>query len=143
MRRRRWQIGLLVGLAAMASSLCVASAGAAVRSPHIKAHPNNAMVNTSISLAGTKFPAKSTFTIEECSQTSWIAGQSPCSTNNAVSVTTNARGHFQTLFKVEVGNNCQRGSEPTSVICYVGEPKPTGIDTVGLTGAARITVTYP
>jgi hypothetical protein len=119
------------------------SAGAATHSPHIKAQPDNAMVNTSIALTGRMFRANSTFTIKECSMTAWIAPQDPCSTNNAVSVTTNNHGRFKASFKAEVCAGGQRGQEPTSVICYLGHPQPTGVDTIALVGATRITVTYP
>jgi hypothetical protein len=143
MQVRRWRIGILIGLAAATTSLCVTSADAAVSSPHIKAQPNNVMVNTSIALTGVRFRANSTFTIKECSTTAWIAPQNLCSANTAVLVTTNNRGRFQASFKAEVCANGQRGKEPTSVICYIGKPQPTGVDTVSLVGAAKITVTYP
>ncbi len=140
---RRWRTGLLIGLATAITSLGMTSAGAALRSPHIKAQPNNAMVNTSIALTGTTFHAHSTFTIKECSMTAWIAPQNPCSASNAVSVTTNKHGRFKASIKAEVCAGGQRGKEPTSVICYLGHPQPTGVDTIGLVGATQITVTYP
>jgi len=30
----------------------------------------------------------------------------------------------------------------TEETCYIGEPQPNGIDTIGLLGAAKITATY-
>ncbi len=143
MQIRRRRIGALMGLAVAATSLCVTTAGAAVSSPHVKAQPNNVMVDTSVSLTGVRFPAKSTFTVKECSATAWIAPQNPCSTNNAVSVTTNRRGRFLASLKAGVCAGGKRGKEPTSVICYVGEPQPNGVDTISLVGAVKITVTYP
>jgi len=140
---RRWRIGILIGLAAAITPLCMTSADAAASSPHITAQPNNVMVDTSIGLTGIRFPAHSTFTIKECSTTAWIAPQDPCSANNAVSVTTNSRGRFRASIKAGVCANGQRGKEPTSVICYIGKPQPTGVDTLSLIGAARVTVTYP
>src|SRR5580692_5412281 len=92
---RRWRIGILMGLAAAIAPLSMTSADAAVSAPHIKAQPNNVMVNTSIALTGVRFPAHSTFTIKECSMKAWIAPQNPCSANNSVSVTTNSRGRFR------------------------------------------------
>jgi hypothetical protein len=143
MQVRQWRVGILIGVAVAATALCVNSAAAAASSPHIKAQPNNVMVNGSIALAGVGFRAKHTYTIRECSTTSWIAPQSTCSSNNAISVSTNKRGRFHASFKADVCANGQRGNEPTSVICYIGTPQPTGVDTVSLVGAVQITVTYP
>lgn len=143
MQVRRWRFAILISLAATATSFCVTSAAAAMGSPHINVQPNNVMVNTSIALTGVRFRANSTFTIKECSTTAWIAPQNPCSSNNAISVTTNKRGRFHASLKADVCANGQRGKEPTSVICYVGKPQPTGVDTIALVGAAKITVTYP
>ena len=57
-------------------------------------------------------------------------------------VLTDSRGRFTRKFRVGLCGG-MRGSEPTSQICYVGEPHPEGIDTIRLHAAATITVTYP
>ena len=124
----------------------IAAAGTPVSStPHIVARPDNVMVNSSIRLIGTGFPADTTIALRECASKGWIVPQNPCDTNNGVSVTTDALGGFKTSFKAEL---CPRGVQPgsrpvTSDTCYIGEPKPAGIDTIELVGAAKITVTYP
>ena len=112
--------------------------------PHIVARPNNLMVNATTTLTGTGFPAKSRVSLAECGAASWIAPRDPCDTTNTVTVTTNRAGGFTTPFKVQL---CPRTTPPvppvTEETCYVGEPHPTGVDTIALRGAARITVTYP
>jgi hypothetical protein len=59
-------------------------------------------------------------------------------------VMTGPRGHFSTSFTVAL---CPREVPPkppvTRETCYIGEPQITGEDTIGLVGAAKITVTYP
>ena len=133
---------LAVGL--LGQSTAVASAaGVSPFPPHIVANPNNVMVNSSTTLTGTGFPPSTTIAIRECGRTSWIAPQNPCDVTNGISVTTNAAGGFTASFKVELCPDGVRGPEPTSEICYIGEPHPSGIDTIALLGAARITVTYP
>ena len=52
--------------------------------PHITAHPSSVMVLNTTTLAGRHFPSKSKITIEECSETSWIAPNQPCDSSNAV-----------------------------------------------------------
>ena len=58
-------------------------------------------------------------------------------------MTTNASGGFKAAFTVTLCPDGVRGPEPTSEICYIGERKPSGVDTVKLVGAAKVTVTYP
>jgi hypothetical protein len=110
-------------------------------SPRIVARPDSIMVNGTTSLTGKHFPARATLTIEECSAPNWIAPQSPCDSSNAVAVHTNGGGNFKATMKVLT---CPPTSAPGfSQICYVGEPKGTGVDTVTLVGAEQITVTGP
>ena len=66
----------------------------------------------------------------------------PCVGNNKISVLTDAHGRFTRQFLVELCGG-KRGPEPTSQICYIGNPHPQGVDTITLRGAARIIVTYP
>ena len=126
-------------------TLAMATPASAVspRPPKIKAHPDNLMVNTFTTLTGTNFAPNTTLRLAECSTTAWAVGaQSPCTTNNAVSVTTGASGEFTTKFQAEV---CPGGKRvgPTAVRCYIGVPKPSGIDTMALEAAVKIVVTYP
>ena len=110
--------------------------------PHIVAKPNNLMVNTKTTLTGSGFPAKTRIVIEECSITNWVVTANPCVRNNKISVLTDRHGRFTRQFRVELCGG-RRGPEPTSQICYIGDPHPEGIDTMRLLGAARVTVTYP
>ena len=100
------------------------------------------MINTKTTLTGSGFPAKTKLTIAECPATNWIVPQNPCVKNNTVSVVTDRHGRFTRQFRVELCGG-KRGPEPTSQICYIGDPHPEGIDTITLLGAAKVTVTYP
>jgi len=53
-------------------------------------------------------------------------------------------GGFTTPLTVQL---CPRKLPPKPPVtrerCYIGEPQPSGIDTISLIGAAKIIVTYP
>ena len=110
--------------------------------PTIKVNPNNVMVNTDTKVTGHHFTPGSTVSLSECSETSWIAPQDPCNTNNTKTVTVDAKGRFHTKMKVE---ECPAVSGPVGVSerCYIGVTKPTGVDTVELQPYAGIVVTGP
>ena len=136
-----------VGLAATiglfaAGSLSGLAGAVATTPPHVVAKPDNVMVNTKTVLTGTGFPAKTRLTIEECPGKGWIVPQKPCIRNNRISVVTDGHGHFVRQFRVGLCGG-RRGPEPTSQICYIGDPHPEGVDTISLLGAAKVTVTYP
>jgi hypothetical protein len=118
------------------------TAGAQPASPKIVAKPDSVMVNTVTKLTGRYFPPNSKLTIEECSETNWIVPQNPCDTTNVIHVKTNASGTFVHKLTAEV---CPGASAAPGFaeICYVGEPKPQGVDTIALVGAEQITVTGP
>jgi hypothetical protein len=124
----------------------LASPGAAiptaVGSPHIAAHPNMVMAKGSIKLVGTHFKPLSTFTIRECSESTWVVTQDVCVIKNSNVVTTNANGKFTASI---AAYRCPvvRRTPPTgpSQTCYIGEPTVQGVDVVSLLGAASITVT--
>ena len=140
------RVTLAFAVVVLAGGVMAGAAGAVSPTPpHIVATPNNVMVNTTVRLVGTGFPAHATLVIEECGSTTWVVGtQAPCDTSNTISVATNRRGRFTSPFKVEL---CPRPNPPTPPVtretCYVGNPQPRGIDTITLVGAAKITVTYP
>ncbi len=120
----------------------VPNRAALAASPHILAKPNNVMVNSKVALTGTGFPANTKLTVQECRATKWVVPQHPCDTNNTISVHTDGHGRFTSRFKVELCGG-KRGPGPTSQTCYIGNPRPRGVDTVALVGAARVVVTYP
>jgi hypothetical protein len=132
-------LGAAVAFAAGAAAQTPVAAG-----PHIVARPDNVMVNATTTLTGRGFPPKTKVALAECGAASWIAPQDPCDTANTVTVTTNLAGGFSTPFKVQL---CPRTAPPvppvTKETCYIGEPHPTGIDTIALLGASKVTVTYP
>jgi len=143
LRSRIARIGLAVTIAVLAAGVSGSQAGAiSATPPHIVAKPNNLMINTKTTLTGSGFPAKTKLTIAECPGTNWIVPQNPCVKNNTVSVVTDSHGRFTHQFRVELCGG-KRGPEPTSQICYIGDPHPEGIDTITLLGAAKVTVTYP
>jgi len=134
------RLALLLAICGLVAGFASVS-GAATR-PHIVAKPNNLMVNTKTTLTGTGFPAKKHLTIEECSASGWVVTASPCKAATKVSVLTDAHGRFSQKFRVVLCGG-QRGSGPTSQICYIGNPHAQGVDTIALRGAAKVTVTYP
>jgi hypothetical protein len=142
------RVALAFGVVLSAGAIMAGTANAvSATPPHIVAKPNNVMLNTTISLTGTGFPANAKLTIKECSRTSWVVvAQKPCDTNNTITVLTNKTGRFVHAFKVEL---CPRTSTGTGTgpitreTCYIGNPKPKGVDTITLVGAAKVTVTYP
>lgn len=143
-----------VGLLVCALSTCVALdapsavAGASARDalrhgkqPTIRAKPTSLMVNESTALKGSGFPKNVSVTLRECPSTTWIAPQQPCLEGHSVTVETSRTGRFSTSFRVGV---CEgEFSGPTRKTCFIGEPEPTGIDTIELSGAVTIQVSYP
>jgi hypothetical protein len=121
----------------------IASAGASTGSPHITAHPNNLMVNTSTHLIGKNFDPSTTLTVEECAEKHWIAPQNPCDSTNSVVVTTNSHGQFKSPFTVQTCSSGTGSAPGFAEKCYIGVPTPNGVDTITLLGAARIVVTGP
>ena len=109
--------------------------------PTITVKPNDVMVDTYTTVTGRNFLAHQRVTLAECSKKTWIVPQNPCDTNNGKTVTANSLGTFVTRMKVEA---CPR-IVPAGISeqCYIGQPKPTGIDTVGLQPNAGIVVTFP
>jgi hypothetical protein len=121
------------------------SAGAAstTPAPHITAHPHSVMVNSSTTLTGTNFKPRKSITLKECPETTWIVPQNPCDSTNSVVVKVNSQGTFKTSFTVQTcpgGTTTEPGFSET---CYIGDPSPSGIDTINLVGAVKITVTGP
>jgi hypothetical protein len=109
--------------------------------PTITVKPNNVMVNTDTTVTGRNFLPHQRVTLAECSQTSWIVPQNPCDTNNGKTVTANSLGAFVTRTKVEACPDIV----PADVFerCYIGQPNPTGLDTIALQPKAGIIVTFP
>jgi hypothetical protein len=141
------RIGLRLAIATLIGGALggfwVASAGASTSSPHITAHPDNVVVDTSTHLIGKNFDPSTTLTVEECLEKHWIAPQNPCDSTNAVVVTTNSRGEFKSSFIVETCSSGMGSSPGFAERCYIGVPIPNGVDTITLLGAARIVVTGP
>ena len=137
------RVVVLLAIAGIAVGSATGSAGAVSPTPpRIAASPNDLMVNTDTTLTGTGFAKHANLIIEECSRTNWVVMGNPCIGSNHVSVTTDAHGKFVTQFRVVLCGG-RRGPEPTSQICYIGHPRPNGVDTERLVGAAKVTVTYP
>lgn len=127
----------------VSAALVVSPAGASTTAPkaHITAKPNSIMVNDTTKLTGKNFPASKKLTIVECSQSTYVVMSNPCDTNNKITVKTNTKGQFQAVFTV---HTCPATTAaPPGETCYIGEPEPSGVDTITLVGAATITVTVP
>jgi hypothetical protein len=149
MRPNIWgRVTMALAVVLLGGGVAAGAAGAVTPTPtppHIVARPNNVMVNSTVRLVGTGFPAHATLTIQECGRTTWVVGtHPPCDTDNTITVATNRNGRFTSPFKVEL---CPRSPSTTPPVtrerCYVGNPQPRGIDTITLVGAAKIIVTYP
>jgi len=130
--------------AAAASLLLLVVAAQASTTAHIAVKPRSVMVDKAATLTGSGFAANSSVQLQECGATMWIVPQEPCDTANEITVAVNSAGRFKASIKVLL---CPRELPPTLPVtqesCYIGAPQPTGLDTVSLTGAAKITVTYP
>jgi hypothetical protein len=127
--------------AAIAAAVIAASGAQAASGARIRLKPKSVMVNHQTVVTGREFPADTTIVLAECSVTTWIAPQQPCLTANQQVVTTNNHGAFETPFTVEL---CPVSSvKITRERCFIGEPKPTGVDTVELFAAAKVIVTWP
>lgn len=135
-------VGAAAALVGALASQAAASRSAS--SPHIRARPNNVMVNGTAMLTGSGFPANSPVRLQECGSRTWIAAQEPCDAANAITVMSSSTGRFSTPFTVDL---CPRATPPKPPVtrerCYVGEPRLTGEDTFGLLGGVKIVVTYP
>lgn len=138
-------VGGFVGLILTASVVGTAGTAVAVSPlpPTVTAAPHSVMVNTDTTITGRNFTPGSSVQLSECSATTWVVPKSPCNTDNTVTVTANKKGAFKTAFKAELCPGGKHGKEPTSEICYVGVPKPSGIDTAGLSPYTKVIVTYP
>jgi hypothetical protein len=108
--------------------------------PTITVKPNNVMVNMLTQVTGRNFVPHQKVTLAECSRTTWIVPQNPCDTNNGKTVIANSLGGFVTRMKVEA---CPAIVPGISEQCYIGQPRPTGIDTIALQPDAGIVVTFP
>ena len=139
---RRFAALAAPGVVALTLALGGSSYAATRATPRIVAKPNNLMVDTKTTLTGSGFPARTRLSIVECSTTNWVVTAHPCVSGNKVSVMTDGRGRFTHSFEVVLCRG-KHGPEPTSQVCYVGNPHPYGIDTEHLDGAAKLTVTYP
>lgn len=91
-----------------------------------------------IGVGGGGFAPNSTYTVEECSEMSWIAPLGPCSTTNTVNAMTDANGSFTHPFQVAACPTPVSG--PPEARCFVGVPEPAGIDTISLVAASPLIV---
>jgi hypothetical protein len=136
------KLRLCVLLAFALTLVPIATAQAGTSSPKIRAKPHSVMVNTETTLKGRGFPANTTITLEECGRTFWIAPEDPCLDEGAKTVTTDAKGKFQTGFPVGLCPEGEATKKPTQRVCYVGE-LVTGEDTGSLVAPAKLIVTWP
>jgi hypothetical protein len=136
---------LAVAGSALAAPLQASASPSTVPAPHITVHPTSVMVNQSVTVVGSGFAPKASVTLSECSKKTWIVPEYPCATGNQVTVRTNSAGGFRTVMKATLCPSIP--VPPTALgiveVCYIGELQPTGVDTIALVGAARITVSAP
>jgi hypothetical protein len=139
---RSWKVLASAGLALGAVGMIAGGAASGAATPHITASPTHVMVNSPVRLVGTGFTPATTITLRECSAKTWVVPASPCLTTNEVTVTTNSAGGFRTHMKAGICPVATPGPI-TERTCYIGEPRPSGIDTITLVGAAKIVVSWP
>jgi len=127
--------------------------------PRIVAKPHSVRVNKFTTLSGSGFKPHHRYVLNECSARSWTVPRQVCNHRNAVHVRTGPHGGFRVRMKLLV---CPRAMQPQArarsgrvpsgrvlspeafvVRCFIGTPKFFGIDSEGLTGAVRISVTGP
>jgi hypothetical protein len=132
--------GVALGVLPLAVS---GGASATTVGPHIRAVPNDLMVNTDTQLTGSGWPAHTSITLSECGKTTWVAPDNPCNPDNTLTVTTSARGRFKAEFKAETCPEGKFKGPGFQERCFIGEATPSGVDTLTLIGAARIIVTGP
>jgi hypothetical protein len=143
MFRSRRALGALLSCAVIAALATGAPAYAMGEgSPKIRAMPKKLMINTTTMLKGMHFPPNTTIRLLECGKTFWLAPSNPCLEEHSTEVTTNAKGRFETGFKVGLCPEGEPTKHPTERVCYVGEAV-SGEDTGSLVGAARLLVSYP
>ncbi len=130
------------GIALVLLPLTASGSASAATGPHISANPSSVMVNHDTQLKGSHFPAHTSLTLSECSKKRWVVPQQPCGTNT-VTVTTDGRGRFATPFEATTCPGGVNHGPGFSERCFIGEATPTGVDTVALVGAVKITVTGP
>ena len=111
-------------------------------SPSITATPSNLMVNSKTVLKGSGFAPSKKIHLEECGAIGWPVPQSPCVAKSKIAVTTDANGAFKTSFVARVCDGRSNGVMKSKT-CYIGEEKPSGVDTITLVGAVKVIVTYP
>jgi hypothetical protein len=107
------------------------------------AHPASLLVNAHAELTGLGFPAHKKLVVQECSTAAWVVPAHPCTTGNAVSVTTSATGRFRASFTARICPAAGTAAGGTARTCYLGVPTPNGVDTETLVGAAKIVVSWP
>ena len=129
------------GLATAVSLVPATALASAAPAPKVAARPHKVMVGQETTLKGKGFPANTEVTLRECGRTFWLVPADPC-TEEAKTVTTDAKGRFLTSFTVGLCPEGEPTSKPTQRVCYIGE-LVSGEDTGSLLGAGRLIVTYP
>jgi hypothetical protein len=142
MSRQRFAAHTIACVVVLVFGLGGSSYAATAATHRIIAKPNNVMVNTKTTLTGLGFAPRTRRSIVECSKTNWVVPANPCVNRNKIWIMTDGRGRFTHAFEVVLCGG-KRGAEPTSQICYIGNPHPQGVDTEHLDGAVKLTVTYP
>ena len=100
--------------------------------------------NQHTNLIGRGFPRFATLRLAECSKTNWVVPAKPCD-KDKIRSSSGPMGGARSLtgFKVEACGGARASTKGLAQVCYIGVPKPSGVDTVRLVGAARIVVTFP
>lgn len=136
----RFALVLLVSFVA-ATTATASAATAATAAPKVTVSPSVKLVpGHVVSVTGTHFQPRHRYTIEECSQRSFMVTMRVCNGRHAVDVKTDRNGSFRSKLTVEVCPPAAAHPKARVKTCYVGAVTLAGVDVDSLLGAAKITV---
>jgi hypothetical protein len=98
-----------------------------------------------VTLTGKHWPASSKIRLKDCGGRGWVVTQKHQCNKGKIVVHTTKRGRFTTSVPMALCPHTSDwpGHPVTERRCYVGQPMPSGVDTITLVGHVKIIVTYP
>jgi hypothetical protein len=141
---RRFAVGAVAVAAMTFVMLPSAAAKQPAPAPHITVTPNNVMFDATVTLVGKHFAPNTNLHLRECGAKSWVVTEHACSKGHT-KVKTDNYGGFTTPFDVSICPMIRDwpGHPINERRCFVGDPTPSGVDTINLIGHARVIITYP
>ena len=141
MRPRRLVLGFVVVACALVAGAATTGASPTATAPGVVVSPATSLTpGQSVSVVGTHLAPHRTYTVEECSQRSFVVMLHVCNRGRAIQVTTGRTGSFRSELTIEVCPPLRRQAAAPATVCYVGAVTLAGVDVDSLAGAAKITV---